>query len=898
MIGQPAPPPARVQPLNEIFRRGVAAVWATTYNVDLALFNEFLLGRLGEPPLNVVVLADHKRLALSLDRVPAERVPALAAVNRRWLLRSVRPGGQAFHPKSYLAVSPSGTTLLVGSGNLSAPGLDSGKEVFTTFRSGNADGDAAIAAWAGWVRRLVESTADTALAERFAYLSKRLPPAVTAPGPLLHNLDAPIGAQLAGAVAARGAGPVDELLLTAPFYDDDAAAVESLLDALRPAAVRVYVTATTSVNGPALAATLAASGADARVHAYEPDEFVHAKLLGVVAGDQGWLLSGSANLSRAALTTTSALTGGHGNVELAALAVLTPDQVRAAFTPPGMTARERDAALLAPLTVRHDPDPAVPSIRLLSAAASPDGRVRVRADRPPEPGWHLDDLSTARPLVPGDDGTSLTDGPIQGRLVRLADAHGEPLSNQVVVDDPDALRAALTGSNRDPSERPPELAGDDAGGPLGRGLLWLHRRLVMDVSEPAAAGGTGQSPADDAERDGDDDLWERLEREQLARDPRSYTYSRMWRADGAGDPIIELLEALRDRVPADLTRAAGGRSVLDELLARRRAKAAADGPEDGPSEGGDPGSRRRWKPATRTRVRALNVLRRWAAAQHDPRLVWVDPLAPAGNLAAVTAFLAGLRLDSAAAPGTVELTDADMDDVWSRWLRPIAGTGQGDGWLDGLTSAEGAAARQAMPQWLPEASAALTWLLIRPGPDRRSRVVAFQPVLTAALGHGLIQPTDLTASYLSAVTGQQVRRDRIDEDLLVAESFVDDHLWCARTAEELGVARLRLEASPGAGAVRVRLFVTGIADPMLDPRLPRLLSAVRQYRRGAGVALFDADGGWRRLALVEGAPATYLPARGAPDLQSFRPVDDAALSVLAAQGQVLADVFPNPARVA
>jgi hypothetical protein len=89
-----------VQPVSEVFTGNVSALWATTYNVDLGLFNEFLLPRLGEPPLNVVVLADHRRLATSLERLPPERTDALAAVNRRWLLRGLRPGGQAFHPKT------------------------------------------------------------------------------------------------------------------------------------------------------------------------------------------------------------------------------------------------------------------------------------------------------------------------------------------------------------------------------------------------------------------------------------------------------------------------------------------------------------------------------------------------------------------------------------------------------------------------------------------------------------------------------------------------------------------------------------------------------------------------------------------------------------------------------
>ena len=130
---------AAVQPIAELFVSTATALWATTYGIDLALFSEFLRPRLGEPPLNVTVLADHRRLAASLQRIPVERTDTLATVNRSWLLRGVRTTG-AFHPKSYLAVTGRHATLLVGSGNLSTDGLDEGKEVFTTFRSGTRSG--------------------------------------------------------------------------------------------------------------------------------------------------------------------------------------------------------------------------------------------------------------------------------------------------------------------------------------------------------------------------------------------------------------------------------------------------------------------------------------------------------------------------------------------------------------------------------------------------------------------------------------------------------------------------------------------------------------------------------------------------------------------------------------
>jgi hypothetical protein len=75
--------------------------------------------------------------------------------------------------------------------------------------------------------------------------------------------------------------------------------VARLLHDLQPRAVTVYVGATTNVDGPALRRAL--DGPRVRYRGFEPDEFTHAKIVGVIAGDRGWLLTGSANLSRSAL---------------------------------------------------------------------------------------------------------------------------------------------------------------------------------------------------------------------------------------------------------------------------------------------------------------------------------------------------------------------------------------------------------------------------------------------------------------------------------------------------------------------------------------------------------------------------------------------------------------------
>src|ERR1019366_8508511 len=142
-----------------------------------------------------------------------------------------------------------------------------------------------------------------------------------------------------------------------------------------------------------------------------------------------------------------------------------------------------------------------------------------------------------------------------------------------------------------------------------------------------------------------------------------------------------------------------------------------------------------------------------------------------------------------------------------------------------------------LPYWLPEAVAALCWLVLRPGHGHRERGVAFQPVLAAGTPHKLVDPTDMTARFLSAVTGHAISSDQVDGQILKALDFIDDALWCARTAEELGLDTLKLKASPGTAAVQARFDVRGTPDPLLAARVPRLVLAARHYRRSGGVSI-------------------------------------------------------------
>jgi hypothetical protein len=872
----------RISPIGELFRPDRVALWATTYNLDLDLFNGYLLGRLGEPPLNVVILADRDRLDTTLSSLPPERLTSLGPVNHRWLLRGVRLGTGRFHPKSYLAVTGQSVKLLVGSGNLSTYGLDGGREVFSAFSAGTPDGDAAIRTWLGWMRRIVSAVDDTTLAERFNDLQGRLRHpglmSAVADSPLLHNLDQPLADQFCEHVF-DGAGPVDELIVTAPFFDETGAALNRIMRRLQPSRVVLYTSATTKVDGAKLAARLSATDAEVAIFGYLPEAFTHAKLIGAVTGDHGWLLSGSANVSNAALTFAAG-PAATGNVEIAVISRLPAQETRDAFLPPETTIEERTLESLATLTFEPgtETQPEVP-YRITRAASQLDGRVEITTDLELDEDLRLADHRDQQNLVL-EAPRATTAGPLAGPLVHLVDRSGNIVSNHAVIDDPEALRRALqVGGNPTASSRPAELTATDLATPLGRALQHLHRNVVMDVSEISGKGSGNEATRDEIQPDDEDDLWDRLEQEKLGRDPRASTYGRLF-GHNAGpervEPLIELLDAMRERTPEDSNQ----QSLLRHI--------------SGPVPPTNPGTGVPWSISVRVRVRARNVLRRWAAVQTDPRLTWVDPYAPLGNLKLVATTFARLwRYNVEPGPGA-GLTADDLDELWLTWLRPFVGTGQGDGWLthNGLSTDE---IRARLDRDFAQIVTVLCWLAIRPGPRLRERIVEWQPVLRAILEQGLLNVDDDTEVFLSAA-GQPATADRVETDLLRALDFIDDDLWSAQTAADLSLTSLKIEAAGIGPRTSIRLMVGGIEDPLNDPRVPLLLVSAGRYRHTDTVTIVGTEADWR-LAVWPDEPIYFMASRGMPTAESV-PVSLGTIQELAATNGVLAALFATAARTA
>lgn len=301
--------------------------WVTTYTFEPAFFDTFMARRLGDPPLNVVVLADQDRLARTWHDIgPGERW-SIRGANRSYLIRGVSLPAGVFHPKTILLANDREGVLLVGSGNLGFDGLDRGNEVYCRFHSTNPDDLAAFGAWREWVNDIVAFVDEPMLRMRWGALlgPLRWLPSDATDSRFIANWRRPLLEQLVDGPLS----PAEELHYAAPFFDADLTALSALVGATRPGKIVGYFGQPTSVNGRKLATTLEALGRPHEEFLVNPPAFVHAKLFAVIDQDEAAVLSGSANASAPALLRT-ALTG---NAEAGVITRMDAASARALFVP-------------------------------------------------------------------------------------------------------------------------------------------------------------------------------------------------------------------------------------------------------------------------------------------------------------------------------------------------------------------------------------------------------------------------------------------------------------------------------------------------------------------------------------------------------------------------------------
>lgn len=845
--------------------------WVTTYTFEPAFFEAFLLRRLGDPPLNVVVLADAQRLADTWSSIGVHDVWRVPGVNRRYLVRGFARAAGAFHAKTILLANEKRGLLLVGSGNVGLGGLESGHEVYAQFNSN--DGLEEFAAWREWIADLVTRFDDPLVRSRWGDLRARLPWLVGADpgaGSFVTNSFSPLADQFLTGIEP----PVDELHLTAPFFDHDLRALTRLIDATRPRKLEIYLGDSASVDGARLVAALAASGADVRAHGYATDRaapYVHAKMIAAVTGTRARLLAGSANLSGPALLGAVS-TGGHVNVEAG---VLRDVEASVAISlirgEPRLSLVELPLDRLADLSLFETSDLAGLPVRLHAATRDPDGTITLASVPPPPDGARLTDGRSFAEVRGGRSAELLHEDAAQ--FVWLVNGADEVISNRVPVDELTALSRALTAQDSTDSDRPRELDPIDRDHPVARILMELHQGAVFDVADTPAQGrvdaGRGGESGDEAGEG--DAFWDRYFEEELGRDPRARRYG----ANGLRMPDSEfpdefgsLLLQMLHRAPApNELRLLDGSSVTRE-------EAEVEG--------------HRWTMTQRLRVRAFNVLWRWSSAVNDPRVRWFGAYAPVRHYLGLLGALARMWPQAQMPDDKDRWLTSDQlarlaANLFAAFIRPENGLG----YLASLHEDERATAVELLrAQGAPAAAAALAYSVLRGA--KAEVFFAWQPFLVPALKWGVIEVADGCAELAAACLGLSVTDEQIGARLEHVANYIDDEHWCAQAVATWGFGSVALRPS-GNPNVPLDLVVSDEGQWLRDPRFVGLARAALAYAKSSGLRLrVGAD----LLVLV---PGTTLigPVRGVT-IESNEVLSLAVLDDLEARGVGFGAAFDDP----
>lgn len=830
--------------------------WATTYSLELELFEEYLFRRLGDPPLNATVLADFYRLSRLWDAHAGDELRRLQRANRDYLLRGVAPGG-AFHPKTYFFGNRTDGALLVGSGNLTLKGIEEGHEVFVRFESGRAQDLASIRGWRDWTDTVVERLNDREVTYRWLDLKQRTPwlEGAANGSMFVSNVVRPLLDQLAEGIPP----PVDELHVLAPYFDHDARALASLLTTFAPRRLTLYVGRETSVHGPALLALLERVVADASILEFDPDEFVHAKLIGLVTGNRGRLLSGSANLSQAALLATA----GHerwANIEAGVLFDTTAEVVRGAFESSRLALRNASTSRVSELVFEPDEEGPRPPLALRAARVLPDGRVEVDYVGETDVTIFLSSGSEQQELA---DRRTIAEFPLGERdaFVWLCNQEGAELSNKVPVDDPTRLRGWLE-ERTSAADRPRELEARDFETPVGRMLLYLHDRCIFDIDETAAAARAGRLANEEAgESEGSWDFLEQLLKDELRFDHRAERYRALSESGlPADDEVLALLRLMLERTPAET---------------RLRLLGAPDEPDG--EDGKKPGAP--WSPERRLQIRLFNVLERWSRALSDPRYAWIDPLAPLRNyLALVPAVSESWEQAYLPEHRVVRLAGT----LFSSFLR----SERANGYLLSLDDVERQRALAALPLEARLLASGLLYAALRPTAPWREYLFEWQPSVVAGLELGVFEVAAATPAFVARLVAEEPSATEIEKRLIWAAEYIDDEHWCLKQQRDLDLRRVVLTKESFNPRYGITLAVEGVERGLDDARLVPLVRQALEYRKVDGAIM---EVGATRLSVLLGDHA-WARIDG-QDYQSRYPIDGERLREFEQRGASWASVL-------
>lgn len=300
-----------------------------THNIDFVFVQTVVLSafrRCGHP--TITIFADSRCAAESF----AHQKTVLTNLGVRYRVVPVEMDpGFRFHPKAVLLSGEQAATLLVGSGNLTFGGWRENGEIWTRFES-ESDGAAPFLAFKNYLAAVIERVAlpeavRAEIEEAFDPRSKSWTSTEDGSANALVGRVGSGSALLERMLEAGGNNPIDELLVCAPYFDDDGIALRELVTRVGANRTTVFCQAGRSTLQERAWTPIAARARLQSIDFTRPvssgkgrSAFVHSKFYGLQRENEVIVLSGSANCSRAALTVE----GRAGNAELMAVRVMTP----------------------------------------------------------------------------------------------------------------------------------------------------------------------------------------------------------------------------------------------------------------------------------------------------------------------------------------------------------------------------------------------------------------------------------------------------------------------------------------------------------------------------------------------------------------------------------------------
>jgi hypothetical protein len=206
-----------------------------------------------------------------------------------------------------------------------------------------------------------------------------------------------------------------------------------------------------------------------------------------------------------------------------------------------------------------------------------------------------------------------------------------------------------------------------------------------------------------------------------------------------------------------------------------------------------------------------------------------------------------------------------------------------------LPEAERNAAVAALDDTARAGAAALLYAGLQPTPKLRTYIFEWQPFLVRAVELGLVRDDETAAAAASLIVGAAVKPTDVGNCLLAAATYIDDQQWQESTAHELNLAHMEFTNERVSRDYGVMLRVSGVADPLHDPRLVTLVRKTLAYRKARGIIISLPEG---RLSVQIGGHL-YAKLDGIR-YESVEPITLDDLSLLEWNGAGLGALLPKP----